>query len=527
MKKQGGVKAAIYCRLSKEDEGRTEESESIQNQRAMLTQYALEQGYEIYKVYCDEDYSGVDRERPAFNALLAAAARQEFQVVLVKTQSRFTRDMELVEKYLHGSFAEWGIRFIALVDHADTGDAANKKSRQINGLVNEWYLEDLSGNVRSVLDYKRRQGQYIAAFALYGYQKDPKDKNRLLIDPEAALVVERIFELYLAGCGAARIAALLNEQGVPNPTQYKQQRGSSYKNGGGRASGLWSKATVYQMLRNRTYMGDLVQGRHKKVSYKSKKTVRLAPQDWIVAPGTHAPIIAPETFQLVQTMLAGRARSSGKGAIHPLAGKVRCAVCGAAMELTASGTLRKDGSRARYLRCRGRQKKPQSCAAAGYIPLEPVEAAVLERLRVHTAALFRPQAVEWEAWTDREAQRENAGQTELKRLRRQAGLRRKALEELYLDKSAGLIGTEQFQALNAAYLRQVKEYEARALRFEKELEQPQERQAGGEQLRRRAQELLRLETLPRQLVSLLVSEVLAGPPDPATGQIPLEIHWLF
>ena len=204
------MKAAIYCRLSKEDEksGR-QESESIHNQKTMLLRYAREQGYEVYGVYCDDDYSGADRDRPAFVQLLQDAREGRFQVLLVKTQSRFTRDMELAEKYLHGLFPQWGIRFIALVDHVDTADEAGKKSRQLNGLINEWYLEDLSANVRSVLTHKRRAGRYIAAFALYGYQKDPADSGHLVVDPPAAAVVREIYAMYLAGSGAARIAKAL------------------------------------------------------------------------------------------------------------------------------------------------------------------------------------------------------------------------------------------------------------------------------------------------------------------------------
>lgn len=132
--------------------------ESIRNQRALLLAWAAEHGYRIYRVYADEDYSGIDRARPGFNAMLADARAGKFEVILAKTQSRFTRDMELVEKYLHGLFPEWGVRFIAVLDHVDTCDPAGKKARQINGLINEWYLEDLSGNVRAVLDHKRRSG---------------------------------------------------------------------------------------------------------------------------------------------------------------------------------------------------------------------------------------------------------------------------------------------------------------------------------------------------------------------------------
>lgn len=193
------MKAAIYCRLSKEDEGKNGESESIQNQKSMLTAYAAEKGFEVYWIYSDEDYSGIDRERPAFNAMIQAASEHKFDVVLAKSHSRFTRDMELVEisarKVTNGAsglFALWWTCGYRL-------ETANKKSRQINGLINEWYLEDLSNNVRAVLDHKRREGLFIGSFALYGYCKAPDAKGKLVIDPEAAEVVRRIFALRLAG----------------------------------------------------------------------------------------------------------------------------------------------------------------------------------------------------------------------------------------------------------------------------------------------------------------------------------------
>src|SRR5699024_8514802 len=136
-----------------------------------------------------------DRNRPEFQRLLADAEARKFDIVLCKTQSRFTRELELVEKYLHSLFPLWGIRFVSIVDNADTDNKGNKKSRQINGLVNEWYLEDMSENIRSVLTSRREGGFHIGAFALYGYQKDPKRKGHLIVDPEAAAVVRRVFAL--------------------------------------------------------------------------------------------------------------------------------------------------------------------------------------------------------------------------------------------------------------------------------------------------------------------------------------------
>ena len=257
----------------------------IQNQKSLLTNYAVDRGWDIYSVYCDEDCSGADSLRPDFNRMLAAAKGRKFQIILCKSQSRFTRDMELVEKYIHGLFPIWGIRFIAVADNADTEVKGNKKARQINGLVNEWYLEDLSENVRMVFDLKRREGQYIGGFPIYGYKKDPADKNRILVDPEAAEVVRQIFQWSLEGRGRQSIARMLNESGVPSPSRYKADHGWT-RNPPGK-KGLWNKTTIWRMLRNEMYTGVMIQGRRKKVSYKSKVLIDVPEDQWYRVEGTH------------------------------------------------------------------------------------------------------------------------------------------------------------------------------------------------------------------------------------------------
>lgn len=202
------MKVAIYCRLSAEDRdklSKNDDSASIQNQKDMLIKHAISNGWEIYGIYSDDDYSGADRNRPEFNRLIQDAKARRFDTVLCKSQSRFTREVELVEQYIHTLFPTLGIRFISLVDNADTEDRGNKKSRQINALVNEWFLEELSDSIKSVLTSRREQGLHIGSFAPYGYAKDPYAKGHLIIDDEAAAVVRRIFALYLAGKGKQSI----------------------------------------------------------------------------------------------------------------------------------------------------------------------------------------------------------------------------------------------------------------------------------------------------------------------------------
>lgn len=349
------MKCAIYCRLSKEDTVQGEatkftlESESIKNQKALLLSHAEEMGWDVYKVYIDEDYSGADRYRPAFRQLLADAEAKHFSVVLCKTQSRFTRDMELVERYIHDLFPRWGIRFVALLDHADTDIRGNKKARQINGLVNEWYLEDLSENIRAVLDNKRRKGEFIGSFSPYGYEKSLTDKNRLVVDKEAAEVVRLIFSLASNGYGKRRIVDILNRMCIPNPTKYKEQKGLAYVNSMAKDdSGMWNRTTVGRILSNEIYTGVMVQGKRRKLSYKHAHVIEVPHSNWIRVEGTHEAIISKEDFAFVQKQISERRREGKKGKPHLLAGKVICSNC--------ESTMRKITNRYKnklygYLRC--------------------------------------------------------------------------------------------------------------------------------------------------------------------------------
>ena len=222
-------RAALYLRLSKEDKDKLiqgDDSASIRNQRLLLIDYALKRDYEIVGIYSDDDESGLFDTRPEFERMLRDAQAGRFDIVIAKSQSRFSRNIEHVEKYLHHDFPNMGIRFIGVVDGADTSDAGNKKSRQINGLVNEWYCEDLSANIRSAFKAKMKNGQYLGASCPYGYVKDPKNHNHLIIDEYAADVVRRIYRLYLQGYGKAKIGRILTEQGILIPTLYKRDRKS-------------------------------------------------------------------------------------------------------------------------------------------------------------------------------------------------------------------------------------------------------------------------------------------------------------
>lgn len=184
--------------------------------------------WNIIETYCDEDFSGAGTYRPGFENMIKTCEKGNVDIVLCKSQSRFSRDMEIIEKYLHNKFLEWNIRFISLVDNADTNNKGNKKARQINALINEWFLEDLSDNIKATFRSKWQSGECTSAFAKYGLMKDPKNKNHLLIDPIASKVVKTIGDLFLAGYGQDKIANLLEEK-IPSPYEYKRLNGCKLK----------------------------------------------------------------------------------------------------------------------------------------------------------------------------------------------------------------------------------------------------------------------------------------------------------
>ena len=328
-------KAAIYCRLSREDDALAENewSESIQNQQKLLADYAKKNGFSIYCVYVDDNYSGLDNKRPAFCRLIEDARCGRFDTILSKNQSRFTRDLETAQKYLNELFPLWGIHFIGVCDGTDTNDPKGMKMRQINGLVNEWYSEDLSDNIRQILREKMNRGQFIGSFACYGYAKDPENPHHLIPDPPAASVVREIYDLYLGGLSLAKIASVLTKRQVPSPCFYKIQQGLLFQTPflkkdennlttfgipSGISSGIssntspktntdykykWSASSVRRILTNPIYTGTLIQGTIQKESVKSKKRIALSKEEWSIFPHAHPALISESAFLEVQNLL--------------------------------------------------------------------------------------------------------------------------------------------------------------------------------------------------------------------------------
>lgn len=475
-------KAAIYCRLSKEDKDKIKEgddSESIQNQKMLLIDFAVKNGFMIYDVYSDDDYSGLDRDRPDFNRMIRDAKKGCFNTIICKSQSRFTRDMEYVEKYIHGLFPVIGVRFVGVVDNVDTNTRGNKKARQINGLINEWYCEDLSENIRSVFKAKKEQGQYVSPFPPYGYLKDPNDRHRLVIDPIASEVVRKIFRWYLEGYGVQKIRNKLSEEGIETPSTYKKKIYGSYhnpkgKNEFGKDCGFWAAATIKRILTNQVYIGSVVQGRERKISYKSSKVVAVPPEEWIIVPDMHEPIIDKSNFNLVQILLKERKyetrhKVKGEREIYLFSGKVFCKHCGSRMFRVVG---RKGYS---YLYCQIFSRSKGSSCRHNSIRDDELEKLITAKIQdLIYGCLKEPDTVKKICEAFR-GEIEDTGQIlrkksrEMDNVSKEAERIKKAVAALYTDKHTGNISEEEYALLKGTLLDELKAKEKRITALKKEV----------------------------------------------------------
>ena len=517
------MKAAIYCRLSEEDKNKqfeTDDSLSIQNQKSMLLQYAIEKGWDVYNIYSDDDYTGSDRKRPEFNRLLQDAEAHKFDIILCKTQSRFTRELELVEHYIHGLFPRWGIRFVSVVDNADTDVKGNKKSRQINGLINEWYLEDMSDNIRSVLTSRRKNGLHIGSFALYGYMKDPDQKGHLIIDEEAAAVVIEVFTLFSQGYGKTAIARMLNDRGVPNPTEYKRQKGLRYKQPKMKNSTLWKYSAISAMLTNEIYIGNMVQGKYGSISYKTKQNKPKPKEQWYIVEGTHEPIIDRDLWDRVQAMLAERAKPFDVGTVGLFSRKVRCANCGYIMRSHKNHEKH-------YLQCANRHVSKDSCTGA-FIPVDRLEQIVIEELeRLSDEYLDKDELEKNIEFCDNLKEKKAKLLTDTEAYRKKVSDLTKGIRELYLDKVKGLITESDFIDISKEFNTEKQRLERVISDGEKQVAEIEEKITAGDDRRELIEQYTDLKHLDRETVEALIDYIVVDKRIQGTNDYPVEIHWNF
>ena len=332
MSKINSYNACIYARLSRDD-GDKLESDSIINQKALIRDF-LSKHPEIHAVSekTDDGYSGVNFDRPAFQEMMEDIRSGKINCVVVKDLSRFGRNYIEAGNYIERVFPFLGVRFIAINDNYDSLDRNQSDSLIIpfKNLINDAYCKDISVKIRSQLEIKRKKGQFIGAFAAYGYLKDEEDHNKLVVDTYASEIVRAIFKWKIQGMSQGRIANKLNMQGVLCPMEYKLSLGMKVQtNFRVHKKALWSSKAVTRILTNEIYTGVLVQGKVGTPNYKIKKIMPRDEADWIRVEGVIPVIIDRDMFDSVQMILAKDIRiAPEEDVVYPLSGFVKCADCG-------------------------------------------------------------------------------------------------------------------------------------------------------------------------------------------------------
>lgn len=495
MKPQSTYKTALYLRLSKDDDGGAE-SASIATQRKMLRSYAAENGYSVFDEYVDDGWSGTNFDRPAFNRMIADIEAKKVNLVITKDLSRLGRDYITAGQYTEIYFPSKGVRYIAINDGYDS-DSPYTDIAPFKNVINEMYARDTSKKIRSAFVTKMRDGAYIAAFAPYGYQKNPADKNHLVIDAQSGEVVKDIFRMAANGSLPIEIARTLNAQGIPSPAVYRCMTHEGLDVEAYSKRQEWTSATITKMLRNIVYLGHIAQGKTTKVSFKSRLTVSNPQDQWIIVEHTHEALVDEETFDLVRRRTTARTCEKTGTFFNLFSGIAKCADCG--HNMSATGT-RKKGSPAN-LTCGGYKLYGGGECSNHFIDYNVLYEIVLKSLREQLSICKEERSSILD-----NAQRQQQKQVQKKdRASELAPLKKRLWEleniigKLYEDNAAGRLSDTRMHKLLQKYAQESETLERRVTAIEQTADAP----VGSEQASRE-----KLDQLLRKITD--ISELTPG-----------------
>lgn len=503
--------AAVYVRLSKED-GDKIESDSITSQKDILSEYVKQKDdIKISDFYIDDGWSGANFERPEFSRMMSDIYAKKVDCVIVKDLSRFGRNYADSSRYIDDIFVKLNIRFIALNSGVDTISKHTNPATQcitvgIQNVINESYIANTSVSIRGALDINRKQGKFIGSFATYGYLKDPDDYHKLIVDEEAAEVVRTIFKWFIEGKSVIGITKNLNALGIPNPSEYKRQKGFNYKHTNKNNDGLWCDSTVRRILRNQMYIGNMVQGKNTNLSYKIKKCRAKPKEEWIIVEGTHEPIIDKETFEKAQSLFNRNTRTSPKKTeVDLFSGFVKCADCHRAMSKKvnnhAYGVYK-------YYRCVTASKKSKTACSPHSIRIDVLEKTVLSSIQnmIDTA-------VELEKILDKiNKQAVKNGDTLTKKALDKLKIDRENIKkmslDLYPDYKANIITLDEYTTLKENMASKIADLDIKIAEYEKTIESEKSAQVNQSDFIKKFTQFGKIDKLTRPILCELVDSIL-------------------
>jgi DNA invertase Pin-like site-specific DNA recombinase len=478
--------AALYSRLSRDDEMQGE-SNSITNQKKILEDFALKNGFTRYVHFCDDGVSGTTFERKGFKDMIAEIEEGNIGAVIVKDMSRLGRDYLQVGFYTEVFFRQKGVRFIAVSNNIDSENSQSNEFAPFLNIMAEWYARDTSRKVKAVYQSKGKSGKRITNSAIYGYLKDPDDKNKWVVDPVAAEVVRRIFALTVEGKGPFQIAKILEADGVETPGVYLGKMGlGTQRNRVPKHPCRWADSQIIAMLAKPEYVGHTVNFRSQKMSYKDKQVTKNPQEDWVIFENTHDPIVDAETWQTAQRCRTVKRRTDTTGEPNPLTGLLYCADCGRRLYNHCSPAHdRKSYYTGETFHVKARDD--YNCAGSSgvgpfreqctthYITSNTVNTLILEAIK-RTTAFARENEAEFvkqirEASALRQSESAKSGKRQIAKNEKRISELDLLFRKTYEDFAAGRLTEKRFEQLSKGYETEQTDLESQTAKLKAELAQ--------------------------------------------------------
>lgn len=526
------VRAAIYCRLSKDDDVKEGESASIQNQRLLLEQYCSQQGWEVVAVYQDDGFTGLNMNRPDLQRMLKAIERKQIDLVITKDLSRLGRNYLQTGQLLEEFFPRHGVRYIALNDSVDS-DRENNDIVPFKNILNEFYSRDVSKKVHSSYVTKAKTGQFTGCLAPFGYKKSPENRNQLLIDEDTAWIVRKIFEYARNGHGPNYIRRKLEDEEIPAPVWWNRQKGLRNKMSKfeiadpERGRFMWDFTTIKEILSNPVYIGAIASQktdyRFKTGWIKDKKA-----EEWIVVEDMHEPVIDRETFELVQGKVKSRKRPDAWGNFGIFAGLLKCGQCGSAMNVRITNSKAKE----KIFTCSKYNKYGVSHCSQHRIKYDVLYNIVLEQTRRYARlALENEQEVARELMSSCTAA-EQAENELIERGMSEDSERIRELEKLiarlYEDMVAGRVSEGNFERILTNTQREQETLQNRVKLNRERLDRQQKEQADTSKWVELIKEYADIQELDATILNQLINKIVVHEDmDGAVIRQTVEIHFNF
>ena len=499
-------KTALYCRLS-QDDGIEGDSNSIQNQKAILQKFAEDHHFPSPCFYVDDGFSGGTFQRPAFQQMISDMENGEIGIIVTKDLSRLGRNQLHTGLYIEERFPMFGVRYIAINDNVDTDSSESNDLMPFKNLFNEWFIRDTSRKIRAGLKAKAERGERLGSRAPYGYRKAP-DTKKLIVDEEAAAIVRRIFAMCASGSGPSQIARILKKEQILTPTMYAYTRyGITHTCLDTAHPYNWSNSAIANLLENEIYLGNTVNMKHSSRSYKDKRRVEHPREECLVFENTHPALITREVWDVVQRVRKNKRRLTKMEEQSKYSGLVFCADCGSNMVLHRAHTM---SASYNHFTCRTYKKDGEACTGH-YIRECVLDEIVLEDLRrVTSAAREHPEkfAAYIGSKQSAELQREIRRQEkELAAMRKRKAELDAIFKKLYEDSVLGRITTEQFQMLSGSYTEEQNRITAGIPQKESEIQRLRETVNGTDSFLDKAKRYTDITELTPELLRLFIEKI--------------------